>query len=57
MNSNTLPYIINLQYLSIYWKTEHTSNYISKEHHKFLNKPLHNSTQINISFSQYKNHN
>ncbi len=57
MNSNTLPYIVNPKYLPIYWKTEHTSNYISKEQRKLLNKPIYNSTQIKIPFSQYKNHN
>ena len=43
MNSNTSPYIVNPKYLPIYWKTEHTSNYISKEQRKLLNKPIYNS--------------
>ena len=57
MHTYTLPYTIDMKYLPKYWKTEHTSNYISKEQRKLLNKPIYNSTQIKIPFSQYKNHN
>ena len=53
MNSITLPYNINPNYLPIYWKTEYTANYISKQKTTLLNKSMNTSIQILVPFSQY----
>jgi len=50
----TQPYTINPKYSAVYWKTEHTANFIPKVK---INKKIYiipNSIQIKIPFSQYK---
>ena len=54
MNQYTSPYRINPTYASLYWKTEHTSNFIPKFEIKKKKKFSQKSIQIKIPFSTYK---
>ncbi len=56
MHTYTLPYTIDMKYLPKYWKTEHTSNYVTLYQIKALKKShiINKSIQIKNPFSQYK---
>jgi len=52
----TLPYSIDKKFLPKYWKTEHTSNYLTLQQLNLLKKShsTNKSIQIKNPFSQYK---
>jgi len=53
---HTLPYIIDPKFLPKYWKTEHTSNYLTVHQLNLIKKSriTNKSNQIKNPFSQYK---